>query len=887
MAAAGTFAAPQGQAPQRTFRSGVDLVTLDVTVSDRDGRPLRDLAAADFVVTVDGRPRRVVSAQFVATAPPAVAASSLAPAHYSSNVSAARGRLLALIVDQGNISAGGGRPAVEAAARFLKRLPEGDRVGLHVIPGPGVDIPFSSNRSLVLSLLRKIAGAAPSSVASVADRECTGSDAQACAQEIEGEARAAIDDARQRARASIAALRGVVEQLATSPAPKTVVFLSESLVIENLSDLAWLPPLAAQGQITVHVLHLGGPGAGRGASRSAGAADAAAASEEGLSMLAGSTGGSFFRSAGNVERIFERIALGMAGYYALGFEPDDSDGEARRPRRIRVDVPKARGGSVRARQDFRMLPVSREGIERTVAETLRSPVLASEIGLSASAYVFPGVDSGALRLLLAAEIHRAHDGDRELALGYALIDGDGRVVASGFEPQLKRTPDSRAARQPFTASARAAPGVYTLKLAVMDTAGRRGSVQHTFRAEMTSLGQIRVGDLLIGVPGGAASPTTPAVAGEFTDPETLNGYVELAASSADALLGVSLQVEVAARGEERAIASSRAVLADAAGGSAVRTGQAVVRIDSLPAGDYVARAVIAVDGLTAGQIARPFRVTRLARGVRPAAGKGTAPGAAGGLPLRIEPFAREQVLTPEIVGFALTRAAPGDATGVPPEVASHARAGRLADALEAARSAGHALAAAFLQGLSLFAGGDLEGAAVKFREALRLDSEFFPAAFYLGSCYAAGGREREAAAAWQTSMATDDSGAPFIHALLADSLLRQREIERALDILREGMVRWPDDPVLQVRFAQALAMDARAAEALEALDSYLAAHPQDTDRLFLAMHLVYEATGGQPLVSKAEDLARFDRYAAAYSAAGGRQQALVDQWRRSLASRAR
>ena len=49
------------------------------------------------------------------------------------------------------------------------------------------------------------------------------------------------------------------------------------------------------------------------------------------------------------------------------------------------------------------------------------------------------------------------------------------------------------------------------------------------------------------------------------------------------------------------------------------------------------------------------------------------------------------------------------------------------------------LAAAFLKGLVLLSKGELDPAANKFRDALRIDSEFYPATFYLGACYAAGG----------------------------------------------------------------------------------------------------------------------------------------------------
>lgn len=50
---------------QPTFQSGVDLLQVDVSVLDRDGRPIPDLGVSDFSVAVDGEPRRVVQAQFI------------------------------------------------------------------------------------------------------------------------------------------------------------------------------------------------------------------------------------------------------------------------------------------------------------------------------------------------------------------------------------------------------------------------------------------------------------------------------------------------------------------------------------------------------------------------------------------------------------------------------------------------------------------------------------------------------------------------------------------------------------------------------------------------------------------------------------------------------
>ncbi len=47
------------------FRSGVEVMEVDVTVVDGKGMPVRDLRAPEFTVTVDGQPRRVVSAEFI------------------------------------------------------------------------------------------------------------------------------------------------------------------------------------------------------------------------------------------------------------------------------------------------------------------------------------------------------------------------------------------------------------------------------------------------------------------------------------------------------------------------------------------------------------------------------------------------------------------------------------------------------------------------------------------------------------------------------------------------------------------------------------------------------------------------------------------------------
>ena len=67
-----------GQDPPR-FEADVDLVAVDAFVVDDDGRPVSDLAPAEFAVKVDGKPRPVVSVRFIETARPATPEAGPAP----------------------------------------------------------------------------------------------------------------------------------------------------------------------------------------------------------------------------------------------------------------------------------------------------------------------------------------------------------------------------------------------------------------------------------------------------------------------------------------------------------------------------------------------------------------------------------------------------------------------------------------------------------------------------------------------------------------------------------------------------------------------------------------------------------------------------------------
>ena len=69
-----TTSSPSTQSPrtpQATFRGGIELIQVDVSVLAEDGHPVRGLTQSDFTILEDGRPRPVASFAAVEIAPPA------------------------------------------------------------------------------------------------------------------------------------------------------------------------------------------------------------------------------------------------------------------------------------------------------------------------------------------------------------------------------------------------------------------------------------------------------------------------------------------------------------------------------------------------------------------------------------------------------------------------------------------------------------------------------------------------------------------------------------------------------------------------------------------------------------------------------------------------
>src|SRR5436190_11665308 len=161
LAAASFGARPAAESDQPpVFRSGVEVLEVDVSVVDGRGNPVIDLRGPEFTVTVDGQPRRVVSAEYIADVlPPAKRTAPKIDPYISNNTDRRPGRLIMLAVDRNNTDTNTIRGALDGLRNFVNDLSPEDRLGLVTFPPPGPTVDFTTNHKQTLDSLTRIIGA--------------------------------------------------------------------------------------------------------------------------------------------------------------------------------------------------------------------------------------------------------------------------------------------------------------------------------------------------------------------------------------------------------------------------------------------------------------------------------------------------------------------------------------------------------------------------------------------------------------------------------------------------------------------------------------------------------------------------------------------------------
>jgi VWFA-related protein len=156
-------ASPEVPAPasSATFPTQVEVVTVDVVVTDKKGQSVTGLTKNDFVVTEDSDAQTITD--FEAVQLPAVANEKPAPRpRVSTNLDreSHAGRSFVILFDDIHLTLAGGQRAKAAVAQFLKTgVREGDRVSL-VATGGGAwwSTRMEAGRDELIALLKRLDG---------------------------------------------------------------------------------------------------------------------------------------------------------------------------------------------------------------------------------------------------------------------------------------------------------------------------------------------------------------------------------------------------------------------------------------------------------------------------------------------------------------------------------------------------------------------------------------------------------------------------------------------------------------------------------------------------------------------------------------------------------
>ena len=393
------FAAPSPRAQQRSvFRSGTELVLVNVVVRDKSGAVVRNLSRDDFTVTEDDKPQTITSFDFEeldAPSPPAdkgVASAAQAAPSPAVTDRAASATQTQSILSSPNRAGADDRSAKASAERSAPRV---DMRGRRLI------VLFFDLSSMQPEELERAVKAAHDYVEhklSAADLIAVASfstslqvvqdftaDAEALGAAIDGfgSANAAgfdngltgdVDDTPDTGNAFTAddtefnifntdrrldALRTMADQLAGIEQKKSVIYFSSGMSQQgqdNQVQLRRTVDRANRANVSIYAADMRGlqalvpggdatQGSRRGTSPFSGAStrnqfDSQAASQETLTTIAEDTGGRAFFDSNTFGQVFDRIVNDTSAYYVLGYSSTNPARDGRF-RRIRVRLKRA------------------------------------------------------------------------------------------------------------------------------------------------------------------------------------------------------------------------------------------------------------------------------------------------------------------------------------------------------------------------------------------------------------------------------------------------------------------------------------------------------------------------------------------------------------------
>jgi VWFA-related protein len=384
---------PATSAQQRpVFRSGRDVISVDVVVRDKSGAVVRGLTASDFEVREDGRVQDVVSFSFeeiTAKPLPAVASAGLlegvearmtsdAPGAASSNTPAkpvpmtsdmlAGHRLITLLFDVSSMQPEDVQRAVDSARKYVdEQMTAADLVAVATIGSTlSVLTDFTGDRTAVAGALGKLAYT-DGTATETASASTVATDEAAANDEDTGSDAAELDMFNNDVR--LRALKTLAEALSPIEQKKAILYFSAGMQRsgqDNQVELRSAINAAVRSNVAIYAVDTRGlqavvPGgdarqaSGRGSALFSGRGvqqqfDQLASSQDTLTSLSAETGGRSFTDSNDFGEAFARVERDMSAYYLLGYSATNTVKDGRF-RRIQVRV-KNGGYKVEARAGY-------------------------------------------------------------------------------------------------------------------------------------------------------------------------------------------------------------------------------------------------------------------------------------------------------------------------------------------------------------------------------------------------------------------------------------------------------------------------------------------------------------------------------------------------------
>lgn len=520
-AATGWAQAPPAPGPQ--FRTGVDIVVVEATVHDRSGAVAEGLGPADFKVEIDGRAREIVSADLVRYATAAPGAPGPAPSavdlDVATNRPAVTGRTVLIVIDHASLRVES-HGMIEAASRWVGTLGASDRVGVMVLPLPGLSVEFTTDHARVRDGLARVKplGKPPQPFSyrtvspyeairiteddtfvtqQVITRECRGGEPY-CPDEIRVLARSMKLDAESAVMPLLGSLRAVMKAMGALPGPKHAVLLSSGWLMtarDAAIEIATVAAEAAVSNVTIHTFtseDLVPTASQRRPSPTPGQDRDLLVST--VEMVSGMTGGRAVRMASKGDLAFASLTAGLGGYYRLGVraQPADLDG---RPHQISLKVTRSGtrlAGHRRVLAATAKAPAAPVDAATALRAALESPTPELGFDVRASAYVLHA-DGGSrnVRVVVVGDVAGAAAGSATVVA--ALYDLEGRP-ATAMENAI-HVPSAGAG--PMTVELTVPGALYVLRVAVRDAEGRVGSVEHPVDARWKQVGGVATPGLVL------------------------------------------------------------------------------------------------------------------------------------------------------------------------------------------------------------------------------------------------------------------------------------------------------------------------------------------------------------------------------------------------------